>query len=66
MDVTPKTVIEARYRDFEDVKSRLPKEIWEAAQEEVLSCNNYGLWNMATLGIEMLSEFWMDEQNVKD
>lgn len=47
MDVTPKTVIEARRKDFEDVKSRLPKEIWEAAQEEVLSCNNYGLWNMA-------------------
>ena len=66
MDVTPKTVIEARRKDFEDVKSRLPKEIQEAAQEEVLSCNNYGLWNMAMLGIEMLSEFWKDEHNVKD
>ena len=63
MDATPKTVREAQNKCFEDIKCRLPKEIWEAAEKEADSCNNYGLWTRILIAVEMLSEFWQDEHN---
>lgn len=44
-----------------EVKSRIPKDVYESARNEVLDSGNQGIWTMCLIAIEKLAEFWKEE-----
>lgn len=46
---------------IDDIKEKLPEDVWERARNDVLSSGNQGIWTMCLVAVEILSEFWKDE-----
>lgn len=59
--VIEKSGREVRTECVNDVIERIPYQLWEQAQKEVLETNNQGIWQMCLVAIEHLTEFWIAE-----
>lgn len=45
----------------EELKNKIPKDLWESVRKSVLADGNQGIWTMCMVAVEELAEFWEAE-----